>query len=120
MIYEDLIRDCLGENIKINNIKTKLPMAPGQIKHHYQPEFDLHIVFSSPPDIDPNLIWEIPDNPQKAARELYAKMREKDQYLKENSEIHKKEFYFTIDPKWQEQDEWQGILNRLQKARFKK
>jgi len=98
--------------------------APGFLKNHYQPRVPLILVYENPisegdksfidlikSSIPPELKitrWQLPLDPTLAARQLYCDLR---QFSERNEAI-----YLTIPTAWSQDDRWQGLLDRLQKA----
>lgn len=109
MITKEEIQKVLP-NIEVNYKES--PVAPGQLKHHYMPNLPLTICDENfqfnPKEYS---VWTLEDDPIKVARELYSKLRELD---KKNKEI-----LFILKQKYKDSSKWEGILNRLNKAKTK-
>ncbi len=91
------------------------PVAPGQLEHHYMPKVPLYIlgageeidpVFNQPKEL------KLSNNPNLAARELYAMMRE---LCEEGADA----LYIYRTP-LHDGHEWRGIWDRLTKASTRK
>lgn len=103
-----------GYNIPV--IICESEIAPGSLKHHYMPQIPLIVQYgevndlsSIPPELLANTkYYELDSDPIMVARTLYQKLREFD---RESSSIH-----FKLTKKCIYLDEWQGIINRLNKA----
>lgn len=123
-ITASMIEDAFkGSPLKVTVTYEQSPVAPGQLKHHYMPKIPLVLV---PPRFDWGknaekislelkssfknpAFWSQPESAQLASRELYQKMREFD---KEGFDIIITEIY-----PHHSQEEWRGIINRLDKAK---
>jgi L-threonylcarbamoyladenylate synthase len=120
MITKTDIEKNLMQN-QLANIKVSLspsPVAPGQLKHHYMPELPLIVASTemSPSEIDQIIncnqeeIEEISlnTNPTIAARELYQKLRV--------TNPKAKYILLKLPIDILNEEKWEGILNRLEKA----
>jgi L-threonylcarbamoyladenylate synthase len=86
------------------------PVAPGAMKHHYMPNKPVSLYKEIQKNSSEASSWIVPDNPQVAARELYSKLRELDK--SQSPEIH-----IILDENFKSLESYQGILNRLNKAK---
>lgn len=106
MITKEMISEVLSrQQLKVSINYQESPVAPGHLKHHYQPKKPVFLRFTT----DSDRGWRLPSNPVIAARDLYAKLRELDQTQSALIEV-------LIDPKMLEDENFKGILNRLEKA----
>lgn len=116
MITQTQIENILQENNIEASVETmESPVAPGQLRHHYMPEVPVILTRDSSllETIDPKLkhnigYLDLGDNPALAARNLYQSLRELD---KKHSSI-----VIKLNPKKYANDEWSGIINRIEKA----
>jgi L-threonylcarbamoyladenylate synthase len=102
---------------KLKVLSTKSPVAPGQLEEHYRPVIpvftcplkELKKILSSYKMTERDIYyWEISTDSQIAARTLYSDMREA-------SKTHKA-IWLNSDLIDKNNENWHGIINRLQKA----
>lgn len=87
------------------------PVAPGQLEHHYMPKSPLTICDETfDYKKEDYSIWKLPNDPILVARDLYTKLRE----LDDNRPI-----LFILNQSFKKEPKWDGILNRLKKAKTK-
>ncbi len=116
-----LSRDSLSKILKELDLESidieyeESPVAPGHLKHHYMPNKKV-ILFKQDHSIEvpkellsSPQVWELPNNPVKAARELYGKFRELDK-------LDPSSIMIKLNDNQLRSDEFRGIINRLQKA----
>lgn len=108
MLTKEDIQRVLPGNVKVDYSES--PVAPGQLKHHYMPKKPVTLRSDQPADTKNKSIWTVPKDPNQAARELYSKLRKLD--LESSTSIH-----IILDPIFKENEKWNGILNRLDKAK---
>ncbi len=111
-------------NIEIEVCQQESPVAPGHLKHHYMPEtpiiaYETNDIKLALTQINSNTemkkymshpyIWNLPDDPTRVAREFYGLLKNIDQ--REFSSI-----LILYSKNYTEDDKWNGILNRLEKA----
>ena len=96
---------------EINISEGESSVSPGALKHHYMPRKPVTLT-STPPNkfIENVSIWEVPNSPVIAARQLYSKLREMD--FEETSEI-----IIILKEDFKSDERFSGILNRLDKAK---
>lgn len=107
MITKEDIQDVLDNEVGVEYVES--PVAPGQLKHHYMPNKPVILTKKDPQD-PLAAVWVVPDSPEIASRELYAKLRKMD-----SSDSQK--IYIVLKEDFKSKDEWSGILNRLSKAK---
>lgn len=94
---------------------TKSPVAPGQMDHHYMPKVPLLIIHDlkdlKDQSLNPKELM-LAENPAVAARNLYSDMR---RLCDEGADL-----IYVVKKKNHEEDQWQGIWDRLHKASFHK
>lgn len=101
---------------KIPVVFSESEIAPGSLAHHYMPQIPLIVQFgevTNTSNVPENLLanakfYELENDAIIVARQLYQKLREFD---KDHSAIH-----FKLKKEYSDQDDWQGIINRLNKA----
>lgn len=120
------IKEVLKQNdLDINVEHTQSPVAPGQLKHHYMPDIPVILAWDMNEEQIRNKmassreiakitsranVWVLKDDPATAARMLYQHFR------------HCQESAFScivigIFTAYRQQEDWLGILNRLDKAK---
>jgi len=110
MLTKEQIQDELKENFNHILVEYKeSPVAPGQLKHHYMPKKPVTITTKLNKD-NLNSTWIVPDSPELAARQLYAKLRELDQ-------VQSATITIVLEDKFKNDERFKGILNRLEKAK---
>lgn len=117
MISKSDIEKALSEvGIKTPVNYQESEIAPGHLKHHYMPERPLIVQYTqelNSKDIPKELlknptVYEVPKDPIRVARELYQKLREFD--------TDASAIIFKVDKNVLNEENWQGIINRLEKA----
>lgn len=117
MISKGQIEKTLEKNNIVANVEVvESPVAPGQLKHHYMPKVPVILVKDQAADlsqIDSKIIENsatlyLGFNSAMAARKLYQDLRELD---KDHSCI-----IIKLNEEQLASDEWQGIINRIEKA----
>ncbi|MGE3611076.1 MAG: L-threonylcarbamoyladenylate synthase [Bacteriovoracaceae bacterium] len=118
--FKDILKDC-GLVIEVKYAES--PVAPGQLKHHYMPKIPLVIIpegmtwENKREEIESRLgqkflkpaIWDQPNDPLLASRELYQKLREFDE--------HGHDIILTSKKSFHDNENWFGVWNRLEKAK---
>lgn len=119
ILSEKDIRPFLKENEYIKYHNSHELVAPGQVKHHYMPEVPLVFFRVLPTDkkldemkkqlgVSSFEQLNLPEQAEIAARVLYANMREKAKAAEA--------LYCYIDESKNDQPQWRGIIDRLNKA----
>lgn len=114
MITKEMIQDKIPSTIEIEYQES--PVAPGHLKHHYQPNKPLILRIEKDKlqhEFKKTNKWKIDEQPIQVARILYAKIRELDREPGEAIEI-------IIPEKMVNDEAYFGILNRLIKASYLK
>lgn len=94
---------------------TASPVAPGQLEHHYMPRVPLLIIKEQKDLKDQSMNPKeliLSENAAVAARNLYADMR---RLCDEGADL-----IYVVKKKNHDEDQWQGIWDRLTKASFHK
>ncbi len=124
MITDKDIREALASYPKPYELVHKeSSIAPGHLKHHYQPRLPLALLFNSKQSSEPDILGitkklglnlnakhfdlKLNQDPKLAARELYQKLREADQSGKD---------FIFCQLNTSDDPNWTGILDRLKKA----
>ncbi|MCH2533905.1 MAG: threonylcarbamoyl-AMP synthase [Bdellovibrionales bacterium] len=119
VISEKELKPLLKDNEKLVYHSSHEVVAPGQVKHHYMPNVPLVFFRTHPTD---NLLKEVckdigvtqlqslelPHEAEIAARVLYSNMRDKAKRAKG--------LYCYIDKSKDQDPQWLGIIDRLNKA----
>jgi L-threonylcarbamoyladenylate synthase len=106
---EEIIKALAKDFPDIEVDYAQSPVAPGQMKHHYMPKKPVTLTTTASTDSSVST-WIVPNDATLAARELYGKLRQMDQ--ENTNSIH-----IVLKKEYQHQDLWQGVLNRLSKAK---
>lgn len=98
------------------------PVAPGQLEEHYRPQIPLILIKDIPPfnilekynlehnsSLNSPHYINLPETPQLAARKLYSLIRE---YANDRDSL-----ILELKTEYFENENWQGIINRLIKAK---
>jgi L-threonylcarbamoyladenylate synthase len=94
----------LLEGLGVKVVREVKPVAPGHLKHHYQPRNPLRVV-SEGGEINGFEI-KLPDTPELAARVLYARLREGDR--------QEQDLYLRWN--FPREGEWEAIWDRVSRA----
>lgn len=117
MISKSDIEEVLLEHqINLPVVIKESEIASGHLKHHYMPELPLIVQYGDNLDLShlpkelllKPTIFEVQDDPIVVARELYQKLRDFDS--------NASSIIFKLNSDVLDQESWQGIINRLNKA----